>query len=97
MGEASLFEHVVPPNILSLYAIIFTYVCQGLNLTKSVHEEEKIQFSRFIRLRIFREGKKSMYDLDVMRYNKNRDAKCDAFKGENMKKFNKINRFYKRL
>ncbi len=38
-----------------------------------------------------------MYDLSVMRYNKNRDAKCDKFKGENVKKFNKINKFCKRL
>lgn len=34
-----------------------------------------------------------MYDLGVMRYNK----KCDALKGKNMKKFNKINEFCKRL
>ena len=37
-----------------------------------------------------------MYDLGVMRYNKKRDAKCDTFRGKNMKKSNKINQFNNR-
>ena len=39
------------------------------------------------------EEQKNVYDLGVMRYNKKRDA----LKEKNMKKFNKINKFHKRL
>ena len=28
---------------------------------------------------------KSVYDLDVMQYNKKRDANCDTLRGKNMK------------